>query len=272
MTETVLFPHGDGDTGCDVCLGRGVIRIPKAGPPTVQRCRCVLVKQTLANLERAWRGLSKAKPIPDSPLKKRIDKNIWITASDRSLKRHLKHVGSRMVPDWRFKVVTDKELITAWLGSIALKGGEILGPDAISVSTRYITIEDLVEPPDLVVLRLGVKAAANREMPQVLFEALSHRIHLSKPTWVVDQPTYPFGRGHLCWSETAEDEMETWARYHIDKTKGQMKSPQRDLPEDVTPVGGSDAGTTRNCLDEIFDNEKETKKKGKGKPYKGGKR
>jgi hypothetical protein len=58
-----------------------------------------------------------------------------------------------------------------------------------------------VVPPDLLVIRMGVKQARNQAACEVLAEALQTRLHEGKPTWLWDEPHHPLNPGHLFWSD-----------------------------------------------------------------------
>jgi hypothetical protein len=82
---------------------------------------------------------------------------------------------------------------------------------------RFAALVDLVEPPTLLVIICGVKAARNEAMPEVLLEALRHREHLNKATWIVDQPSYPLRAGpgdyrHISFNHNVGDFLEEWER------------------------------------------------------------
>jgi len=146
------------------------------------------------------KGLSKAPPIKGTPLMEALSENLWVTAGPEFL-AHLRHVVIRQPITWSFKVISDAELVTAWLSTIALRGQEILDADAYKVSTEFVSIPDLVVPPDLVVIRMGIKVARNAAASEVLAEAINTRIHVDKPTWIWDEPHNPLGPGHLFWSD-----------------------------------------------------------------------
>ena len=190
---------------CPKCFGVGYVEDEKSnlGVPTTKPCPCTMAKEIVRNLNRGWVGLSTAPKLSASPLMDHVWDFLHITADDESLRSHLKHVGIRMGWTWGFKVITDSDLMTAWLAPIALSGKEILDPDATSVSTAHATLVDLTEPPDLLVLRLGVKAARNSAMCEVFLETLLHRIHLDRPVWVVEQPTRRLDPSHTCYPEDA---------------------------------------------------------------------
>jgi hypothetical protein len=188
---------------CEKCNGTGRVENPPdpPHPPTFKRCSCMLKQDILKNVERGMKGL-KDQPVlsKPSPLLGREGDSLLVTAG-HSFLSHLRHVAVRQSPTWNFKVTSDAELVTAWLGSIGLKGKDILDPDAYMVSTKYITIVDLVEPPELLVIRMGVKIARNQAASEVLAEAVNTRIHSMKPTWIWDEPNHPLNPGHMFWSD-----------------------------------------------------------------------
>jgi hypothetical protein len=202
------------DKLCDKCYGRGYLDAgaDARGIPLTKPCPCQIARDILRNVNRGWAGLSSAPKVENSPLAEHTGNDLYITAPDESLRAHLRHVALRAGPYWGFKVVTDSDLMTAWLSPIGLVGKEILDPDAATVSTEKATLADLVDPPELLVIRLGVKSARNSATPEVLLEALYHRAHVAKPTWVVDQPTRRFDPSHLAFSEDGLHHIQQWER------------------------------------------------------------
>lgn len=218
------YPKGDGRPDCNLCHGRGVVVVTKdkRPPGTVgeltQPCACVLYRDILSNLDRGWKGLSKAAPIKKSPLRGKQEQNLWITGSVPRLREHVRHVAIRMGPDWNFQVISDAMMMDAWL-SRDLK--EIWDPDVERmrqiVSNRYAQLSDLVDPPELLIIQLGVKAARNKAMPEVLLEALNRRylMHTDKPTWVMDQPIYPLADGHISYSDRVAEIIDEWEHIEL---------------------------------------------------------
>jgi len=212
------------DSNCKLCSGTGLVATQKSTgphPPTFDRCKCVLHQDVLQNVERGLFGLSKQPKIDTSPLMGLEDKNLWLVMNDDFLK-HLRYCMIRKPPTFNFKVISDAELVTSWLSNIALKGSEILDPDAYMVSTKYLSIPDLMVPPDLVILRMGVKVARNNASAEVLAEALNTRLHEGKPTWIWDDPSHPLNVGHLFWSNDVARSLS-----HFKKVKS--KSSQQAL-------------------------------------------
>lgn len=199
---------------CEHCSGTGFLDIEEThmGVPMTKPCPCLMASDLIRNMDRGWSGLSSARKVHSSQLSGITSDNAYITSSDDNLKAHLRHVALRMGPWWGFKVVSDSDLMVAWLSPASLMGKEIIDPDAASVSSTKATLVDLVEPPDLMILRTGVKTARNSAMPEVFLEAINHRAHIDKPTWIVDQPSHRFDANHLCFSNEALEVIKRWER------------------------------------------------------------
>lgn len=252
------WSRGDGLADCKVCEGRGFYDCTSSENPVPQvvRCRCTLKKDILRNVEKGWKGLTKAPAISESPLLGKTDRECLITADDNTLKAHLRYLALRQGTDWSFKVVSDADLIVAWLASATLKGGEIFDPDANKVSTKFLTLVDLIEPPDFLVIKLGVKTANNTAMPRVLLEAINHRAHLGKVTWVVDQPTQRLNENHICYSIEVDYALKDWEKIDLisnvvtesKKAKGATSGATKtSYPKRAKSVfaNGSSASSTR---------------------------
>jgi hypothetical protein len=268
--------HMSGVPGCPDCGGRGVVpdQTPRNPPiPRVVACECTLVRDIAMNVERGWRGLMSAPRIPETPLMEIADEgdHAWITAEGRPFRAHMRHVAVRMGRHWRFKVVSDADLLTAWLATAAAEGAKIIDPDLAArmapVSTMAITLVDLVDPPELLVVVLGVKAARNSAMPEVLAEAITLRTHSGKPLWILDQPSRPLCEGHRAWSQEVTGLLGDAQRIKLEGAPS--LTPAEDLVEAESPqrsrrtLSGSSTGGARAV--ELPQNEPKKGKKGKGR-------
>lgn len=236
-----------GETVCPRCYGRGAIELETThrGVPITKPCQCVLARDTVKNLERAWRGLPLAPRVKESPLLGMERANAYVTATEATFRAHLKHVAIRQGRNWGFTVVSDATLMTAWLASAALAGKEILDPDAATVSLEKATLVDLVDPPDLLVIRLGVKSARNSAMPEVFLEALAHRAHVGKPTWVTDQPHKRLDPSHLSFSCEVAEVLQGWKHYALDEVAPGLAI---DLLGTSTPTAQKANGLTLSAV------------------------
>lgn len=218
MTQTT-------ESVCTKCYGRGAVELERThyGVPITEPCVCVLAKDICRNLNKAWKGLATASKIAETPLLAYSNQNVYITATIDTFRSHLKYVGVRQGRNWSFNVSSDSELITAWLASAALAGKEILDPDAASVSLEKLTLVDLVDPPDLLVILLGVKSARNVAMSEVFLEAIAHRAHVRKPTWIVDQPERKLDPSHLCYSAQVAEFLKDWDHFELETLGSSMR-------------------------------------------------
>jgi hypothetical protein len=171
-------------------------------------------------MERIWPSLSSAKEFPglreDPPLRHFVTKNLWITASVPVFRAHLKALAFVKSTLWDCRVYPDAELITSWLGTAKAEGLKIYDLDAERSTLEAIDLRDLVEPPELVILLLGVKQLPNKESPNALLEALGFRQHAGKPTWLVDQPDHRVDHvHHRFYSETLEMRLAHWMHVQL---------------------------------------------------------
>jgi len=219
---------GAPDLNCDLCAGTGMVEVegPSPHPPSFRRCDCALRKDILQNVERGLNGLSSVRAIPSSPLVDLEGGNLWVTSGESFLP-HLRHLAIRKPVTWNFRVVSDAELVTAWLSTVALKGKDIIDADAYMVSTKFLSIPDLVVPPDLLIIRMGIKVARNAASSEVLAEAISTRIHEMKPTWIWDEPDRPLNSGHLFWSDAVGRLIKPWSRLSLLGSNSNNPSPRR---------------------------------------------
>lgn len=210
-------PYADPD--CPKCGGSGWIyakrMITLPGEKGGRDCDCTLDHHRRANMEKIWPSLSTSKSIPGlrnkPPLAALTKKDLWITAREPVFRAHLQAVAYRRHHMWNAKVWTDKDIVKAWLNTAYAQGHKIYDTELDDVRVTAMYIDELVEPYDLVVLKLGDKSAANREAPFVLIEALKCRMHLGRPTWIVDQPDHPINRvEHRCYSEQLEGILNHW--------------------------------------------------------------
>ena len=240
MADGTIFMSGDPD--CQICGGRGVVRANEKGSltPLVQPCECVIVRQIMKNVERGWKNLLNAPRLDEeSPLLELAEDgdNLWVTSNNLTFRAHLRNTALRMGPHWGFKVVTDADLMIAWLASAKMEGLNILDPDvaakAAPVSLTKVSLPDLVKPPEVLIIVLGVKAARNAAMPEVLYEALNHRVHDQKPVWIVDQPNHRLSNGHRAFDAELSSLLDSFTYQKLDTLSGVVEGNKLPSPESI---------------------------------------
>lgn len=243
-----------GRDDCPHCGGSGSIPADPnpPHPPTFHRCVCVLQADILANVDRGMKGLPNAPIIPESPLMDLVDRDVILQGAGEVVRANIRHVAVRQPPVWMFKVVSDADLVTAWLSSTVIKGIEIFDADAFAVSTQYLSIPDLVIPPDLLIIRMGVKVARNSAAPEVLAEALRTRQHADRPTWFWEDNLHPIGPGHLFWSDAVGEALAGFARVNLESSKAKVSDrshkSERMPARGVAPRMGLGTGGSRKSL------------------------
>jgi hypothetical protein len=203
-------------------------------------CKCVRTRDIYNNLERGWRGLSRSKYRweGESPLGEYLEDNLWIRAKERVLRQHLRKLGFELGPSWWFNVFSDADLMDAWLSRVGDE--EVYDPDVqqirrTAVSGRFRALVDLVEPPTLLVLRVGVKAARNAAMPEVFLEALQHRSMVDKPTWIADTPGCPLESGHLTFDSRVGIYLEEWPLVKLEEDGHAVAEKKESQPSNGAP-------------------------------------
>jgi hypothetical protein len=217
-------------------------------------------------MERCWKGLSKAQRIPESPLQGKEVQNLWITAGEQALRSHLKAVVGQHHSHWYLAVITDIDLMDSWLHHVP--DYDMLDVDVLDKrqkgrpTDRYTALVDLIEPPELLVIRLGIKITRNVAAPEVLLETLKHRQHKDKFTWVVDEPGKPFEEGHISWSPQIREFLSDWDRLTIsDNGTGIVQASRPINGYQPVPQASSDQKETTSLLGDLPKPKKE--KRGK---------
>ncbi len=197
------------DVPADLSVGRVT--------PSRETCSCVRKRDLQYNLERGWKGLWKAQAIPETSLTGWEKDNLFITSRVSLFKRHLRHIALRQPVRWVFQVSSDADLMSAWLSNVTSKGGQVNDPDAILSELPPMTLDELIDPPELLIILLGIKKARNVAAPEVLHEALHQRMFRDRPTWLVDQPYERLEKGHIAWSPAVDDYLSEWDYMDLEK-------------------------------------------------------
>ena len=256
--------QGDGLPDCQHCLGRGVVNMPYDKDHPIARtkqCACVMMREVKRNVERGCPGLLKDMVIKGSDLMGRETDNLWVVSENPSHWRaHLRYMAIRMGPRWGFSVRSDRDLISAWLSTAkTVHDADVQGDrvDLSKVIDRYVDLEGMVMPPDLLILEVGEKVARNDAAPEVVFEAIKMRLYLKKPTWLVDgsntfheEPVRVWEPGQVrtpqsSWCSGTQMLIDRWDHIKVDLTPKALKEPKRAPPKvrtnpSVVPVRQAD--------------------------------
>lgn len=185
-------------------------------------CDCALLRLRLANMDRIWRSLSKAKVPPpllkNPPLLPYLGENLYITAQDPLFRAHFKAVALHQGTMWDARVRTDADLLDCWLGTTKLQGKHIYDIEiAEATSLKAVDLPSLLSNFPLMVIVLGVKRLNNRESSNALIEALNYRQHEELPVWLVDQPGHLVTENyHLFYSDHLVERLGEWPHVRLE--------------------------------------------------------
>lgn len=193
---------------CAKCGGTGVLPVDDI---TIRQCVCAYARMMAHHLGPE---LAKA-PKPDKhvlfqrgepgepPKVDKTTQNLFIKGKWTALLPHFKHALVCKGPAFRFRIVTDEQLKTVYVGAQSYGSRPKSKRDDMET---YNSIADFVGPDlDLVILRLGFLGHKNVAMPGVLKEAIMLRDVHGKATWLIEEPTSIFGPGHLSYNEDVSD-------------------------------------------------------------------
>lgn len=231
---------------CAKCGGTGILPVDDV---TIRQCVCAYARMMAHHLgpELAMapkpdkhvlfqRGEPGEKPKVDKTTKNLFIKGYWT-----DLLPHFKHALVCKGPSFRFRIVTDEQLKTVYVGAQSYAARPKSKRDDMDT---YNSIADLIGPDvDLVILRLGFLGHKNVAMPGVLKEALMLRDAHRKATWLVEVPTSIFGPGHLSYSDDVGDYI--WDHFEV------LNLIRHDPSRANLPAHGIEAPLPKNIVEDL---------------------
>lgn len=225
-----------GVKSCKKCGGRGYTEVLSVDPrqlPEFNECDCTEKLAIHRNLEKGWRGLTRAKNILSSPLSGLTHQNLRLTVLPEVFRSHLRRVGINKGRNWNFRVVTDADLVRAWLSNVSEGPRGMMSADGEWVPLDHYShtpLIDLIAPPSLLIICLWEQIAKNSQMPNVLSQVILQRDHNGQPTWVVDTMLMPFREGHRCYSAESYTVLSTWGHYSIEDLEENDEEEIESIP------------------------------------------
>lgn len=192
---------------CPICLGKGHLKTvgkDSAGYPQVfmTPCKCVRIERFK---QRVGHDIFQAPNLKRTPLLAKTGKNLFLHADREDLLPHLKCLLWAKGPDFFFRLLTDLDVMDAWLSkpkeSMTPNRDVINSSSTLGMGVAWSSLRDAVEDPSLLLLYIGVSTHPNRALSNALTEALRIRSWAGKPTWVINPPERIWREGfHICWS------------------------------------------------------------------------
>ena len=178
-----------GRTPIPGCGGRGYFLIDET---TVRPCRNLYIKQLTQHLGTEISISNHVTKSPlyemgeqpgDPPKVDRTEENLVLRVESwYSLLPHLKWTLGCKGLDFRFKILTDLEVVTVKVGATSK---DSQGKTRAESDEVFNHIGDLIEDYDLLILKVGQMGYKNRAAAGALYELLLIRESQRRPVWVV---------------------------------------------------------------------------------------
>lgn len=180
---------------CDICDGEGVI--DRDGK--FVECKCAYVRRLLSSMPVYIRKTQIMKEHLNLPLIKDWRKHYMITASWADMRALIK-AWMIMNDKKLLQITSDREIKEVFVGNKSRTDGE-----TEYLTARYNSIEDLVDPADVLVIKFNELGYKNKAAPGALEEAINYRLDRDKITWVFNDVRRPFGNSSFCYSDSLAD-------------------------------------------------------------------
>ena len=146
------------------------------------------------------------------PLLRAIDKSVFIKSAWVDMKAVVKATMMKN-PNLFVRITSDREILDVYLGKKSRGSrGDVDG--GLSRRARvdlegdeyvYNSIEDLMKPANLCIVRLNEIGYKNKAAPGALEEGLSYRLDRDLPTWIISDLDKPYALGSFSYSESLMD-------------------------------------------------------------------
>jgi hypothetical protein len=178
---------------CDKCGGIGVIE--KEG--RLYECLCAYLRRRASEMAPYIRKARVDLKHLELPIINATNQSLYIISSWADMKAIIKAVMIKN-PRKYIRITSDREVRDVFVGatSRAAKGEE-------EQAGVFNTLQDLMDLPDLVIVRLNEMQYKNKAAPGALLEAVSFRLDRDKPTWILSDSGRPFTSTSYAWSEAA---------------------------------------------------------------------
>lgn len=179
---------------CPDCAGAGVIE----KDDKMFECQCSIIKRMAISMPPFIRNAEVKIEHVNLPITKQIARHNFVIASWMDMRSVIKVMMISNQSKF-IKVTSDREIRDVFVGSKsrAAKGDED--------GNIYNNLEDLVDSPHLIIVRLNELSYKNKAAPGALEEAICYRIDRDKPIWLFSNSLRPFVMGSHAWSDSIQD-------------------------------------------------------------------
>jgi len=188
---------------CEKCGDSGIIE----QDGKLYECICAYIRRRAAEMPPYIRKARVTFPHLQLPVIKLIDRSLYVISSWNDIKAIIK-IMMLKYPNKFIKITSDREIRDVYVGAASRSARGISSNDDENLEV-YNSLQDLMDLPDLMAVRLNEMHYKNKAAPGALEEALSYRLDRDKPTWVISNIDKPFVNGSHAWSESISELLNT---------------------------------------------------------------
>lgn len=179
---------------CNKCNGNGTIE--KDGK--LYECTCSYIHRRAIEMPVYIRKAQVIKQHIQHQIINLSDKSLYIITSWNDIKAIIKVMMLKYSNKF-IKITSDREIRDVYVGATSRAARGISSNDEDNMEI-YNSLQDLMDLPDLMVVRLNEMHYKNKAAPGALEEAVSYRLDRDKPVWMVSNIDKPFVEGSHAWS------------------------------------------------------------------------
>lgn len=188
---------------CTSCKDSGIVE--KDGK--LYECVCAYIKRRAAEMPAYIRKAQVLTPHLQLPVIKLIDKSLYVISAWGDTKAIVKVIMFKY-PNKFIKITSDREIRDVYVGA-ASRNARGMSSNEDENLEIYNSLQDLMDLPDLMIVRLNEMHYKNKAAPGALEEAISYRLDRDKPVWMVSNIDKPFIEGSHAWSESVSELLAT---------------------------------------------------------------
>lgn len=240
---------------CKQCSGLGVVE----RDTKMYECECSFIRRMAASMPTFIRKAEVKNDHIKLPIISAFKQHLMVMSSWSDMKAVIK-VLMISNPTKFIRITSDREIRDVYVGS---KSRAARGDEDGKI---YNSLEDLMDLPDLSIVRLNELSYKNKAAPGALEEAVSYRTDRDKPTWLFNDVDRPFGSGSHAYSDSVADVIKThFKTYRINRilTSGMTDfdsiEPIDVNPRPQAPPTAPVASNTQECADIAEEPKKQEK-------------
>jgi hypothetical protein len=198
---------------CEICGNVGVLERDEK----LYECECAELRRIAASMPAFVRTvlvkdahIQATLPGTKIRITDAIDKSLYITAYWDDMRAFIKLVMLKYRNKY-VRVISDRELRDVFVGATSKSSRGENSKDPI-----YNSIEDLVKPPTLLIIRLNELGYKNKAAAGILEEAICYRLDRGMPLWLLSNSARPFSNSSYAYSETVWSLITSLTKFRIE--------------------------------------------------------